>query len=362
MTERRITLSTPIRDSARVAKIVGAIDKPNLRVVETVLQFEEPPSLDEKWRLGLIVGASGSGKTSVARALYPGAFYEPVPWDPDRAVVDAFEPRPFRELETALVAVGFATRTSWLRPYRTLSGGERFRCDLCKALLDSLGEIVVFDEFASLVDATIAKTASIAVRKALDRGTFPKRLVALAHRRDVVEPLEPDWLLDADSGKLTRGRLRRPRIELDVREANRALWPKFAPHHYLSGALNPAARSFVATLGDRPVAFAAILQSEGRRGRKRVHRLVVAPEFQGIGIGGALLDALAEIVADEGSKLEIVVGAGPLVARLTRAPNWRLVKASPVGRAQRHKGESAKGSFGRAIVSFIYLGNNAKST
>ncbi|MBR4751449.1 MAG: hypothetical protein IK077_06785 [Thermoguttaceae bacterium] len=354
MTKRILKLVCPVDDSARVARIVGAADKPNLREVVTTLEFDEPPTPDEPWSIGLIVGASGSGKSTVAQTYFGAALYAPTQWSKTRAVVDEFDRRAFEELAAAFAAVGFASQTHWLRPYRTLSAGERFRCDLCKALLDAPGALVAIDEFASLVDETTAKTASIALRNAFDRGAFDKKLVAITHRRDVAQWLEPDWTLDMETGTLTRGRLRRREIVVDVRRAPDALWRDFAPFHYLTGSLNRSARCYAATLDGDPIAFAAIMQSEGRRGRRRVHRLVVNPTWQGIGVGGGFVDALGALEEERGYVLEIVTGSAPFIRRLERSEHWKLVRAYPHGRTQRHKGKEAKGSFGRAIVSFEY--------
>lgn len=64
--------------------------------------------------------------------------------------------------------VGFNTPKSWLKPFSVLSNGEKMRVQLAKALLSDK-EIVIFDEFTSVVDRQIAKVASIAIAKAVRR-------------------------------------------------------------------------------------------------------------------------------------------------------------------------------------------------
>ena len=141
MTRRVIKLVCPVPRSYRTARVAGALDRPDLTEITTAIEFEEPPAPDGDWSVGLLVGGSGSGKTTVAQTCYPGALYEGYAWD-GRPVVDNFAPRPFDALADALAAVGFASQTRWLRPYATLSGGERFRCDLAKALLDAPGPLL----------------------------------------------------------------------------------------------------------------------------------------------------------------------------------------------------------------------------
>ena len=92
------------------------------------------------WRIGLIVGPSGSGKSTIARRLFGDRLYENAPWPEDRAVVDCLGDRPIKEIIGLLTAVGFSSPPNWVKPYRVLSNGERFRCDLARALLEA-GEI-----------------------------------------------------------------------------------------------------------------------------------------------------------------------------------------------------------------------------
>ncbi len=68
----------------------------------------------------------------------------------------------------------------------------------------------------------------------------------------------------------------------------------FAPHHYLSDALNKSAVCFLASWWDRPVSFSAWLPfvGAGFPGR-REHRTVTLPDYQGVGIGNAVSDCIA---------------------------------------------------------------------
>ena len=73
----------------------------------------------------LISLPDGSGQ-SVGEALH-----ETSDWPSDRAVIDAFDARlSTKQIAQALTSVGFSSPPSWIKPYRVLSGGERFRCDL----------------------------------------------------------------------------------------------------------------------------------------------------------------------------------------------------------------------------------------
>ena len=69
-----------------------------------------------------------------------------------------------KEITKAFTSVGFASPPSWLKPYSVLSNGEKMRCDLAKSILEEK-EIVVFDEFTSVVNREVAKTGSFAIQK-----------------------------------------------------------------------------------------------------------------------------------------------------------------------------------------------------
>lgn len=56
---------------------------------------------------------------------------------------------------------------------------------------------------------------------------------------------------------------------------------------------------------------------------KRVSRLVVLPDYQGIGIGRAFLDRMAALYVAEGHMFEIKTSARNLIGSLRRSPEWR---------------------------------------
>ena len=69
------------------------------------------------------------------------------------------------------------------------------RVDLARSILEER-EIVVFDEFTSVVNREVAKTSSYAISKAVRKQG--KKFVAVACHRDIIEWLEPDWIYDTD--------------------------------------------------------------------------------------------------------------------------------------------------------------------
>jgi GNAT superfamily N-acetyltransferase len=311
----------------------------------------------QPWRIGLIVGPSGSGKTTIARRMFGDCLGPRPPWPRDQAVIDAFGDRPIKQILGLLTAVGFSSPPSWIKPYHVLSTGEQFRCDLARALgaCEDSGP-VVFDEFTSVVDRDLARVASAALAKSIRAGRIAGRFVGVTCHDDVIEWLAPDWIIDMASARFQRGCLRRPSVELSIVRCRRSAWAMFARHHYLSGALSPAARCYLALWDGRPAAFCATVSLIGRRGRRRISRLVVLPECQGIGIGTAMAEAVAELHRGEGHKVGITTAHPALLAHCRRSPRWRAVRVGRPGSKGVAGIRGYRGSPGRVVASFEYVG------
>lgn len=316
----------------------------------------ELPRRDQDWRIGLIVGPSGSGKSTLAKHCYGEELFTAanVPWPTDRTLLDGFpEPLGVKEITAALTAVGFSSPPAWLRPFQTLSNGEQFRATLAAALLSGR-ELVAFDEFTSVVDRDVARIGSAALAKQIRADRSPvKQFVAIGCHYDVIDWLCPDWILDTATFELARRRLRRPRLTLALHRCKPRTWRTFARHHYLSGDLHRAARCYLALWEGRAVGFVATLPQQGFVGRRRISRFVVLPDFQGIGIGSALLAAAAAEELEAGAaRVGITTSHPAVISHCKRAAWWRChaFKATGFGgRGQRTQ------STGRAVASFTFL-------
>lgn len=346
-----LVLTSPVYNSFRLQAVASMFDLPLEEKSTTTINFETLPSNDEAWQIGIIVGPSGSGKSSVARKFYPDSLFENVEWSNEKAVVDNFGEHSIKEITQALTMVGLGSVPRWIQPFYTLSNGEKFRCELARALLDAPSELVVFDEFTSVVDRTVAKSASFAVSKLLRKKYPSRKFVALSCHYDVVEWLEPDWVLDMATGELSRRRLRRPEINIEIVETSRDAWRYFKKHHYLSGALHQGSKCYLAKWNGEAVAFCATLQSIGRKGLRKVHRLVVAPEFQGLGIGTAFVNGVASILVEQGYRASLTTGHPGLVASLKKHPLWRSNGVN--GIAEKSRGVHIRNRF---AASFTYIG------
>ncbi|MFH1265282.1 MAG: GNAT family N-acetyltransferase [Planctomycetota bacterium] len=377
-----VTVTCPMFDSFRVQQVGGMFDVPIAERASERFRLELP-ELGDDWRTGLIVGPSASGKTTVAREMFGDRLYQCGAWPRDRAVVDSMGDRPIKEITSLFTAVGFSSPPSWIKPYHVLSGGEKFRCDLARALaeervesrasrvqspepgtvdsrlstLNSPLSLVAFDEFTSVVDRNVARIASAAVAKAIRQGIIRCRFVAITCHYDVAEWLQPDWVLDMATSEFTRRCLQRPPIELEIFRCGRGAWGMFARHHYLSGSLSKRARCFLATWEGVPVAFCATVSLIGRKNRWRVSRIVTLPDYQGIGIGTSVLEAVAQVHREEGHRVNCTASHPAVIAHWRKSPRWKAISVNKTGSASA-KGfiRGYRGSGGRAVVSAEYVG------
>jgi len=260
----------------------------------------EKPSVPDEFTIGLIHGPSGSGKSTL---LGEFGVEEKPEWSTTRAVVSHFA-TPEDAVER-LTAVGFNSIPSWMRPYHCLSTGEQFRADLAR----KLNHNVVIDEFTSVVNRDVAKSASVAVSRYIKEKGFKNVVFATCHE-DIKEWLNPEWSFDTSDGSYSIGRwLQRPSIRLKIYRGGLRKWETFAHHHYLNKTVNKASHCYLLYWGETLVGFNATLYLPGRipplydgddRPTYRASRTVVLPDFQGLGIGVRFSDALGQLYLDQG--------------------------------------------------------------
>jgi ABC-type molybdenum transport system ATPase subunit/photorepair protein PhrA len=358
-----LTLQVDIERTPRVIQLEGMFDVPEAKLRTVDFHFDVPLD-DQEWRIGLITGPSGAGKSSVARHLFPDAIVDAYEWPENRSVIDAFGEMSIRDSTAALSVVGFSSPPSWTKPYRILSTGEKFRANLARAIVDER-DLIVFDEFTSVVDRTVAKVASYAVAKAV-RKHPTKRFVAVSCHDDIVDWLQPDWILEPHVGCFRwRSLQRRPELELTIVRCEHSAWFWFAPHHYLTAQLQRNARCFVGMIEGKPAAFAGLIYFPyPKRKFQSLSRLVVLPDYQGLGLGAyAFTETIAKIV--KANEYEFIApSAHPaLINAWAKSKLWKMTSKphflQATGKNSAYKGKrriNPRHVFGRRIAHFRYIG------
>lgn len=180
---------TNTNNTFRTKSLIGQYD---LEQKEVVQKFSGNHKLPENWNIGLIVGNSGTGKTSIAKNCF-GEF-DKLEWS-NESIIENFDKKlSMEEITSYLGQVGFNSVPYWLKPFHVLSNGEKSRVELAR--LASEKNMVVFDEFTSLVDRDVAKSMAHGVAKMFRKTN--KRFVAVTCHKDITEWLQPDWVYDTD--------------------------------------------------------------------------------------------------------------------------------------------------------------------
>lgn len=145
----------------------------------------------------------------------------------------------------------------------------------------------------------------------------------------------------------------------------------FRKYHYLNTDLNIACRQFVGVVDGELVCHTGLLTMPMMRDAKRLHRSVVLPDYQGIGIGMAFKKAVCDIVRKEGWTGQIwsTTTTPAQYHAQCKSPYWKLVR---YGRSTIHRDKKwakmadvaklmkASSSRGRITYSFVYVGDEGK--
>jgi GNAT superfamily N-acetyltransferase len=97
----------------------------------------------------------------------------------------------------------------------------------------------------------------------------------------------------------------------------------FRQYHYLNGSLGAGVRCYVAVYHDRPVAFIAVMHTRMKCNYFRVSRLVVLPDYQGIGVGKRFLNFIADLYTSQVNLPFYLVTGNPQLLR-SNLDEWRI--------------------------------------
>ena len=353
----QIKLHTNIQRTPKVMQIEGMFDITPEQTSTTTIQDNIPDLTQRDWNIGLIVGASGTGKSTIAKQHFGELLNTNLEWDNTKALIDSFpQQMSIKQITTLLSSVGFSSPPSWLRPYNTLSNGEQFRVTMARMLAEN-PDLVAIDEYTSVVDRNVAKIGSTALAKTIRKQNT--QFVAVSCHYDIIEWLQPDWMYEPATGVFTWECLRqRPPINIEIIKTNTTAWKLFAPHHYLDHAINPSAQMYLALVDKQPAAICAVLTMVHPKvqNARRISRIVTLPDYQGVGIGNTLLDTIAGAYKANNQKMYIATSHPAMIHALNKNKQWAMnrkpSRVNPPGKNNTQK--AASGS--RVTASFTYAG------
>ena len=309
--------------SFRVASIIGKFDLQSNNIVE---EFKGEINLPNEWNIGLIVGKSGTGKTTIAKELFQDALIESYNYNAETILDDMPKECSVEEITSAFNSVGFSSPPSWLKPYSVLSNGQKMRVDLARAILENK-DLFVFDEFTSVVDRNVAQIGSYAMQKAIRKTN--KKFIAISCHFDIQDWLLPDWIFNTDTmtfHSFEGQKKNRPDINFEIyNAADKTIWKMFAKHHYLSHSHNNAANVFIAIINNQIAGFLSVLHLPHpiAKNIKKVHRLVILPDYQGAGFGIKFLNEIGKIYKNQNYRYTIVTSSPSLINALKKISYWK---------------------------------------
>ena len=154
----------------------------------------------------------------------------------------------------------------------------------------------------------------------------------------------------------------RPQINLQIQRGESAVWNFFKHHHYLTKEMNKGAKCFLFTWDDVPVGFISFLNqpNKGKPNGMRFSRLVVLPDYQGLGLSGKILDFTSAIIKSLGDDYEVYAKAiHPQLGKFwSESPNW--IPTAMNGKVRKKlddEGSKYKHRLARPSFCYKYVGD-----
>ena len=382
----------PAPCSARV-RVDGAVESASRAfdfAFEGLSSFTPPDfpaeRLPKKWRLGVIHGPSGSGKTTVLRSLFGGGASgkvatKPPPWAGETKTAletlfaDAFGAED-GNARLDMACLGAADRAA--------APADLPACASSRALAAwNVASGAVLDEFTSLAERPLARRLAANLATYVEKRKLEEVVVATVHE-DVIAPCHASWLFctavvtscwAVDPGQPKKGAspngLSRngclvlfdekrakwrpsaedeesrdlfgaPDVRLNLQRCNYWEFEPFKKHHYLSETISGSAKCWLLRWNGRPIAFHSMLYAyglpgagSGSTGAYREHRVVVLPDFQGIGLGWMLSEVVASHVVSKGTRVMSITMHPTFGGMRDWSERWRPKKRNH--QADRHQ-------------------------
>lgn len=292
-----IELKTKILNDKYTEYVYEAFDIQNREETSVSIPMNLSSAKNFDWNIGVILGGSGSGKTTILARI---GDIKKVNFDLEKPLISNFDWLEPKDATLVLTSMGLSSVPTWLRPFHMLSNGEQYRATLAFLVASAKdGEVILIDEYTSVVDRDVAKAMSFALQKYIRREN--KRIILASCHYDILEWLMPDWTCSPQKGGVLERcdylRQGRPKIELQVSRVESKTWDFFKKHHYLTEQVNESCKFFLFELNGKPIGINAIIPQPSGYISKGVResRIVILPDFQGLGLGAKISEFTASM-------------------------------------------------------------------
>ena len=292
-----IELKTKILNDKYTEYVYEAFDIQNREETSVSIPINLGEAKNFDWNIGVILGGSGSGKTTILKKM---GDVKKVIFDAEKSLISNFDWLEPKDAALVLTSMGLSSIPTWLRPFHALSNGEQYRATLAYLVADAKdNEVILVDEYTSVVDRDVAKAMSFALQKYIRREN--KRIILASCHYDILEWLLPDWTCSPQKGgtleRCDYRRQFRPQIKLQVSRVEAKTWDFFKKHHYLTEEVNKSCNFFLFEWNEKPIGIVVVATNPSGTVRNsfRLSRTVVLPDYQGIGIGSRISEFICSI-------------------------------------------------------------------
>ena len=357
-----IELKTKIINDKYTQYVYDSFDIQNTDETSVSINMQLGEAKNFKWNIGVILGGSGSGKTTILKKM---GDIKKVSFDYEKPLISNFDWLEPKDATLVLTSMGLSSVPTWLRPFNTLSNGEQYRATLAYLVSSAKDEeVILIDEFTSVVDRDVAKAMSFSLQKYIRRTN--KRIILASCHYDILEWLLPDWICSPQKGGVLERcdylRQGRPQISLQVSRVEAETWDFFKKHHYLTEQVNKSCKFLLFEWNNKPIGIVAIINQPGPNERKyamAISRIVVLPDFQGMGFGVKLSEFCGGLIRNQGGLCFIKTINPALGEYFNKSNLWRGTSLNGKKRIIKDDTDkSARNRLERASYCHEYIGNS----
>ena len=299
------------------------------------------------YNVGLIIGNSGSGKTTFAEKIFTKIPFQSA-YDENQTLINSFSKEiSYDDRVEILSSIGLNSIPSWLKPIKVLSNGERARAEIALRLHKE--NFIIIDEFTSVVDRNVAKIMSHCVQKYARKHN--KKILLLSVHNDIIEWLNPDWIIDMNQQKYNDRRLlwqnyeRKEKLKFEVKECPKNSWKNFSKYHYLSENL-PGGKiyTFGLFVNNIQIGFQCFANYTPSYPKiLHFNRTVIHPEYSGIGLGIKIINETSEIMTNKNFVIMGKFSHKAIYNSMIKNKNWQFLGVNDnFGKSQFNPGENIK--------------------
>ena len=358
----RIELNNKIINDRYTEYVYESFDIQNKEETFVSIEFNLGEAKNFEWNIGVILGGSGSGKTTILKKL---GDVKKVIFDTEKPLISNFNWLEPKEATLVLTSMGLSSVPTWLRPFHALSNGEQYRATLAYLVSSAKdNEVILIDEYTSVVDRDVAKAMSFALQKYIRR--VNKRIILASCHYDILEWLMPDWTCSPQKvgvlEKCDYRRQGRPKIELQVSRVAYETWDFFKKHHYLTEELNKSFNILLFSWNEKPVGI-VVYRSQPTGSVPNgcaLARTVVMPDFQGIGIGSKISEFAASILVNYGKRVFTKTVNPALGEYREKSEKWNPTSKNKKMRKDGLTDKSSATRVSRASYCHEYIGDELK--